>query len=75
MLPEDLGRGVALDAFGADVPAHHVTARIEQIDRVVGKARDEQAKQLIGRVLAAQHPLREPRVHFHGETILPPVVR
>src|SRR5262249_44892315 len=68
---DDLVRAIAVDPFGADVPRHHATARIEHEDRVVAHALDELSEHVpvaaharrlanvatIGRASATERPL------------------
>src|SRR5207244_476464 len=70
MPAENPGRGVSLDALGTGVPAHHAAGGIEQVDRVVADALDQQAELGIGGIGAARE-LRsdfpfELRTEFHG---------
>ena len=42
MLPDDLGRRIALDALGAGIPAGDDAVRVQHEERIVGDAVDEQ---------------------------------
>jgi hypothetical protein len=57
MAPDDLARAVALDALGAGVPARHAARGVEQVDRITGYARHQDAELLVGRVGAARDTL------------------
>jgi hypothetical protein len=57
MLTENLGSCVPFDPLCALVPAHHAAARVEQEDRVVLDALDQQPELLGGELARAAHPL------------------
>ncbi|ETC89072.1 hypothetical protein XHC_1393 [Xanthomonas hortorum pv. carotae str. M081] len=42
MRPHDLGSGVAVNALAGCIPATHVTARIERVDRAIAHALEQQ---------------------------------
>jgi hypothetical protein len=49
MPADDLVGAVALDALGAGVPARHAPGAVQQVNGVVGDARDQQAELLVRR--------------------------
>jgi hypothetical protein len=57
MPADDLGGAIALDALGAGVPARHAARGVEQVDRMTGYARHQDAELLVGRVGAARDTL------------------
>src|SRR6478736_8121951 len=54
---DDLVGGIALQAFGADVPADDRAVGVAKEDRVVGHAGDERAKLLLARPQSVLTPL------------------
>jgi hypothetical protein len=68
---DDLVAGVALGALGAEVPGRHVSARVEQEDRVIADAGHEQAEQLVADHLAWHHKVvwrNESQIGYHAAT-------
>ena len=61
MLANDFVRPVSFDAFGARIPADHLAARVEHVDRVIGHTSNEDAKLFLAltQSLLSRPPLRQ----------------
>ena len=48
MAPDDFIARISLDPLGSRIPVHHMTLRIQHIDRVIGDAFDQQPEAALG---------------------------